>query len=133
MFNTFGISAGSYPEPIGPLDIVGITLFLIGSYINFLADYQRFSWKRNIENKGRLFTSGLFKYAMHINYFGDAVAYLGLALITHNIACFCISMGMFVYFIAFEIPRLDEHLGKKYGDEFAAYSKATKKFIPFVY
>ena len=133
MFYTFGISAGSHPEPIGPIDIAGIAVFLIGSFINFLADYQRFVWKRHIENKGRLYTSGLFKYSMHINYFGDAVAYLGLALITYNIVCMCISMGMFVYFIAFEIPRLDEHLGKKYGNEFAEYSKATRKFVPFVY
>ncbi len=133
MFYTFGISAGSHPEPIGPIDIAGIAMFLIGSYINILADYQRFSWKRQIENKGRLYTSGLFKYSMHINYFGDAIAYFGLALITHNIVCLCISMGMVIYFIAFEIPRLDEHLNKKYGNEFAEYSQVTKKFVPFVY
>jgi len=133
MFYTFGISAGSHPDPIGPIDIAGIAMFLIGSYINILADYQRFSWKRQNENKGRLYTSGLFKYSMHINYFGDAIAYFGLALITYNIFCLCISMGMVVYFIAFEIPRLDEHLNKKYGNEFAEYSQVTKKFVPFVY
>ena len=83
MFYTFGISAGSNPEPIGPIDITGIAMFLIGSYINMLADYQRFSWKKQTKNKGRLYTSGLFKYSMHINYFGDAVAYLGLALIAY--------------------------------------------------
>ena len=133
MFYTFVISAGSHPEPIGPIDIAGIAMFLIGSYLNTLADYQRFVWKRQIENKGRLYTSGLFKYSMHINYFGDAIAYFGLALITYNIVCLCISMGMVVYFIAFEIPRLDEHLNKKYGNEFAEYSQVTKKFVPFVY
>ena len=69
MFYTFVISAGSHPEPIGPIDIAGIAMFLIGSYLNTLADYQRFSWKRNKKNKGRLYTSGLFKYSMHINYF----------------------------------------------------------------
>ena len=133
MFYTFGISAGSHPEPIGPIDITGIAMFLIGSYINMLADYQRFSWKKQTKNKGRLYTSGLFKYSMHINYFGDAVAYLGLALIAYSIFCLCISIGMFVYFIAFEIPRLDEHLIKKYGNEFAEYFQSTKKFIPYVY
>ena len=40
---------------------------------------------------------------------------------------------MFVYFIAFEIPRLDKHLGKKYGKEFTEYSQVTKRFVPFVY
>jgi len=133
MFYFFGISAGSHPGSIGIIDIFGISLFLFGSCINMLADYQRFSWKRNTENQGRLYTSGLFKYAMHINYFGDAIAYFGLALITYNIGCVGISMGMFVYFIAFEIPRLDEHLSKKYKHEFTAYSKATKKFVPFIF
>ena len=133
MFYTFVISAGSHPESIGLIDIAGIAMFLIGSYINTLADYQRFAFKRQIENKGRLYTSGLFKYSMHINYFGDAIAYFGLALITYNIVCLCISMGMVVYFIAFEIPRLDEHLNKKYGNEFSEYSQVTKKFVPFVY
>jgi len=133
MFYTFVISAGSHPDPIGPIDIAGVVMFLIGSYLNVLADYQRFSWKRKIENKGRLYTSGLFEYSMHMNYFGDAVAYFGLALITHNMVCLCIAMGMVVYFIAFEIPRLDEHLNKKYGNEFAEYSQVTKKFVPFIY
>jgi len=133
MFYFFCISAGSRPDSIGIIDIFGIFIFLFGSTINSLADYQRFSWKKITENKGRLYTSGLFKYSMHINYFGDAIAYFGLALITYNIGCLCISMGMVVYFITFEIPRLDEHLNKKYKHEFTEYSRSTKKFVPFIY
>lgn len=133
MFYYFGISAGSDSRTIGIPDIFGVVLFLIGSWINILADYQRFAWKKYKENQGRLYTSGLFKYAMHINYFGDSVAYFGLALITYNMGCLSISMGMVVYFILFEIPRLDNHLSKKYKREFAEYSIHTKKFIPFVY
>jgi len=133
MFYFFGISAGSHPDSIGIIDIFGISLFLFGSCINTLADYQRFSWKKNTKNKGRLYTSGLFKYSMHINYFGDAIAYFGLALITYSMGCLCISMGMVVYFIAFEIPMLDEHLNKKYKQEFTEYYRTTKKFVPFIY
>lgn len=133
MFYYFGISAGSHPGSIGILDIIGVFLFLWGAYINTLADYQRFSWKEKSENKGRLFTSGLFKYSMHINYFGDSVSYFGLALIAHNIGCLIISLGMIVYFITFEIPKLDKHLSKKYKQEFREYSKVTKKFVPFIY
>ena len=133
MFYYFGIAAGSHPDSIGIIYILGISIFLFGSCINFMADYQRFCWKRKAENKGRLYTSGLFKYSMHINYFGDSIAYFGLALITYNVICLCISMGMVVYFIAFEIPRLDEHLSKKYKHEFTEYSIVTKKFVPFLY
>jgi protein-S-isoprenylcysteine O-methyltransferase Ste14 len=133
MFYQFSISAGVNPDSIGIIDILGITLFLFGSCINTMSDYQRFSWKKNKENKGRLYTSGLFKYSMHINYFGDAIAYFGLALITQNIVSFCIAMGLVIYFIAFEIPRLDCHLSNKYKHDFTEYARATKRFIPFIY
>ena len=133
MFYIFVVSAGSHPEPIGLIDIVGIFMFLIGSYINTMADYQRFAWKRRNENKGRLYTLGLFKYSMHINYFGDAIAYIGLALITLEMLCLFISIGIIVNFIVIQIPMLDKHLSKKYGNDFTEYSRVTKKFIPFVY
>lgn len=133
MFYFFCFSAGSHPAAVGVMDVLGIAVFLFGSWINTMADYQRFSWKKKSENKGRLYTSGLFTYSMHINYFGDAVAYLGLALITHTMGCLGIAMGMFVYFIGFEIPRLDAYLKNKYKQEFIDYSRVTKKFIPFIY
>ncbi len=113
MFYLFGVSAGGHTEPIGLIDIVGIFLFLAGSYINTLADYQRFAWKRKIENKGRLYTKGLFQYAMHINYFGDSVAYVGLALITLQWVCLFVSIGIIVNFMVLQIPMLDRQLRKK--------------------
>ena len=132
MFYYFSFSAARTSQPFGIIDVLGVIIFLLGSYINFTADYQRFVWKKDTKNKGKLYTEGLFKYSMHMNYFGDAVAYLGLALITQNIGCIGIAVGMFVYFITYEIPRLDSHLSKKYT-EFEDYSKNTKKFIPFIY
>jgi protein-S-isoprenylcysteine O-methyltransferase Ste14 len=133
MFYIFVVSPGSHPESIGLIDIVGIFMFLVGSYINTMADYQRFAWKRKSENKGRLYTLGLFKYSMHINYFGDAITYIGLALITLEMLCLFISIGIIVNFIVIQIPMLDKHLSKKYGNDFTEYSRVTKKFIPFVY
>jgi hypothetical protein len=50
MFYLFSICAGSHPGSIGIIDILGVFLFLIGSCINYLADYQRFSWKKNISH-----------------------------------------------------------------------------------
>jgi len=133
MFCFFGISAGSQPQPIGLIDMVGVFLFIGGSYINTLADYQRFSWKRSIENKGQLYTKGLFKYAVHINYFGDSVSYVGLALITLEPVCLYVSIGIIVNFLVLQIPMLDAHLRNKYGDEFEEYTKRTKRFIPYLF
>ena len=133
MFYLFGVSAGSHSEPIGLIDIVGILLFLAGSYINTLADYQRFRWKREIQNKERLYTKGLFKYSMHINYFGDSLSYVGLALITLELVCIFVSIGIIANFVLLQIPMLDKHLSKKYDKEFDEYAKQTKKFIPLIY
>lgn len=133
MFYTFVVSAGSHPEPIGPIDIIGVMMFFIGSYINSMADYQRLTWKRRVENIGKLYTSGLFRHSMHINYFGDAVAYIGLALITREMLCLNISALIIVNFIFIQIPMLDKYLGKRYGSEFVEYSRNTKKLIPYVY
>lgn len=133
MFYLFGVSAGSHTEPIGLFDLGGVVLFLAGSYINTLADYQRFVWKGKVENKGRLYTNGLFKYSMHINYFGDSVAYVGLAMITLEVIPLLVSIGIVVNFIVLQIPMLDKHLSMKYGGEFEEYAKQTKKLVPLVY
>ena len=133
MFTLFGVAAGNRPEQIGLFDIAGIILFLTGSSINTLADYQRFAWKRKSENKGRLYTKGLFKYSMHINYFGDGICYVGLALIALKLVCILISIGIILNFIALQIPLLDEHLSRKYGNDFREYSEQTKKFVSFIY
>jgi protein-S-isoprenylcysteine O-methyltransferase Ste14 len=44
-----------------------------------------------------------------------------------------VSIGIIVNIIVLQIPMLDKHLGRKYGNEFEEYAKQTKKFIPFVY
>jgi steroid 5-alpha reductase family enzyme len=115
------------------MDIAGLLLYVVGSHINTLADFQRFIWKRKTENKGRLYTLGLFKYSMHINYFGDSLLYIGLAMITLEYICILISLGIVLNFIFIQIPMLDKHLASKYKDEFGRYAKRTKKFIPFIY
>jgi protein-S-isoprenylcysteine O-methyltransferase Ste14 len=133
LFYLYGVSAGRHPEPVGLIEIIGLFLFLSGSYINTTAGYQRFAWKSKSENRGRLFTRGLFRYSMHINYFGDSVTYIGLALITREPVCLYVSFGIVVNFIVIQIPILDRHLSQKYGAEFADYAKQTRKFVPFVY
>ena len=133
LFYLFGVSAGSHNESIGLIDSVGILLFILGSYINTMADYQRFIWRTNIENKERHYTKGLFNYAMHINYFGDSISYFGLAVISLESVCIFASIGIIVNFIVLQIPMIDKHLAKKYGNEFKEYAKQTKKFIPFIY
>jgi len=130
---SFAKVGGSSHLPLNALDYIGILLFLGGSWINTYSEYTRHIWKKNDINKGKLYTGGLFKYSMHINYFGDIVLFSGLALITQSFSLLIIPLVMALNFVFFIIPRLDKYLAKKYGEEFKEYAGKTKKFIPMVY
>jgi protein-S-isoprenylcysteine O-methyltransferase Ste14 len=119
--------------PFGGLDIIAIILFLTGSIINTLSELLRDRWKNNPGNKGHLYIGGLFKYAMHINYFGDFLWVTAYAVLTRNIYSVIIPAFLFCFFVFYNIPKLDNYLTGKYGDEFKAYRSGTKRFIPFIY
>jgi len=114
-------------------DWIWIAMFVTGSYLNTYSEWQRMIWKKYPENKGRLYTKGLFRYSMHINYFGDTVSFAGFGLLTGSIWGLSISLVMTLGFIFFHIPNLDKHLKEHYGKQFDEYSKMTKKFVPWIY
>ena len=76
-------------SPLGIFDYLGMTLWLIGFIFEAGGDYQLVRFKSNPENKGKLLTSGLWKYTRHPNYFGDACLWWGFG-------CFSISVGSYL-------------------------------------
>jgi protein-S-isoprenylcysteine O-methyltransferase Ste14 len=130
---SFAHVGGGSQSAINMLDYFGIILFLTGSWINTHSEYTRHIWKKNEQNIGKLYTGGLFKYSMHINYFGDVFLFCGLVLITQSFSLFIIPLFMALNFIFFLIPTLDKYLASKYGDDFIDYSSKTKKLIPWIY
>ncbi len=114
-------------------DLLGIILYILGSFINTYSEYLRYAWKIDPKNNGHIYKYGLFKYSMHINYLGDVFIFLGLSILTGRYWTLIIPIGMLLNFVIFIIPSLDNYLSKKYGDEFVEYSKVTKKLIPYIY
>ena len=129
----FASGGGNNKQVVGAIEIIGILLYLSGSYINTHSEYYRYVWKLKAENRGRLYTEGLFSLAMHINYFGDIVLFTGLAMLTHSLSLLVIPLIMAMNFVFNIIPSLERYLEKKYKDEFRDYSKKTKKLIPLIY
>jgi steroid 5-alpha reductase family enzyme len=120
-------------QPFNFADVISIILFLTGSYFNTAAELMRDKWKKAPENKGKLYTGGLFRYAMHINYFGDVLWVTAYAIVTRNwFSCF-IPAFILSFFVFYNIPKLDKYLASKYGKQFEEYRQKTKKLIPFVY
>ena len=130
---SFAHVGGSSQLAINALDFSGIILFITGSWINTQSEYTRHIWKQNEQNRGKLYTGGLFKYSMHVNYFGDLILFIGLALITQSFSMLIIPFAMALNFVIFIIPSLDKYLENKYGDDFKEYAARTKKLVPGIY
>lgn len=59
-------------------DVVGVVLFVFGFLMESTADFQKFAFKRNPENKGKFVTVGLWKYARYPQYFAEIVLWWGI-------------------------------------------------------
>lgn len=120
-------------EPPGVWAWIGIALFIEGSFINTFSEVQRMRFKRKPENRGRLYTSGLFSFATHINYTGDIEWAIGAALIAGHWVAGVIPVAMTAMFVLVHIPRLDAHLEAKYGEQFERYRASTARLFPWLY
>ena len=129
----YAVLGGQVARPVGIIEFIGVGLFLIGSYFNTGSELMRAQWKKDPKNKGKIYDQGLFKYSMHINYFGDAIWSTGMALISGSLWIFLVPIYMCGGFVFLHIPRLDKHLKERYGRQYEEYAEKTKKFIPFIY
>lgn len=130
---TFALLGGLNPRPLGPSVLAAVALFLLGSWINSFAEYQRLRFKRDPAHRGRLYTGGLFRLCRHPNYLGDLLSFSGLALLAGRWPVFAIPILMFLGFVFSNVPALDAHLHRHYGPQFDAYAAHTPRLIPFLY
>ena len=104
-----------------------------GPILNTGSEYGRHRWKRDPANKGKLYTEGLFRHAMHINYFGDSLLFSGFALLTTSLWALLVPAIMTLGFVFQHVTTLDRYLADRYGAAFETYAGETKKLIPYVY
>ena len=70
-----------YPVIITPLDMIGVVLWLIGMFFEALGDLQLMLFKANPANKGKLLTTGVWRFTRHPNYFGESALWWGYYII----------------------------------------------------
>jgi len=129
----FAFLGATEAAALGMVGVVGIGLFVLGSYLNTWSEVQRKRFKENPANKGKLYTKGLFGCARHINYFGDTLWVTGWAMVTGNPWSAVIPVALAAGFVFFFIPSLSGYLRERYGEQYDEWAKSTKKFVPFVY
>jgi steroid 5-alpha reductase family enzyme len=70
-----------FPAILTPLDLIGASIWTVGFLFETFGDLQLTLFKSEPVNKGKLLTTGLWKYTRHPNYFGDAVQWWGFYII----------------------------------------------------
>ena len=133
LYLSLAFAAGTNAAPFAAGGLAGCVLFVVGSWMNTYAEYARHVWKHREENRGRLYTQGLFRCVRHPNYLGDLISFSGLCLMTGRWPTVAIPLIMLAGFVFVNIPMLDAHLSDHYGTAFDAYAERTRKLIPFVY
>jgi protein-S-isoprenylcysteine O-methyltransferase Ste14 len=130
---SFALAGGTNPAPMGIVAILGLVLYVLGSYLNTASEWNRQRWKKRSENKGKLYTEGFYKICMHPNYLGDVLLFTGFAMVTGRIWVFLVPFLMTLTFAFVHIPNLDTYLAERYGEQFDAYAKRTRRLFPGVW
>jgi len=123
----------SVPEPFQWLDVAGVSVWLIGFYFESAGDYQLKQFKKIPANKGKIMTTGLWRYSRHPNYFGEAVQWWGIFLFALAIPGGWVTAAgpiLITYLLRYVsgVPMLE----RKYegNDQFEGYKKKTSVFFP---
>jgi steroid 5-alpha reductase family enzyme len=62
---------------ISALDLLGVTLWVVGMSFETIGDWQLARFKANPANKGKVMDQGLWRYTRHPNYFGECLVWWG--------------------------------------------------------
>lgn len=117
---------------------VGLALYLVGIFFEWVGDWQLARFKADPANEGRILDTGLWRYTRHPNYFGDCCVWWGIWL-----CCAAAGWHYALYtlpgplFLTYTLTRwsgaalLEAGMKKKRGDKYADYIARTSAFIPW--
>lgn len=119
---------------IGALAIIGALVWTIGFGFESIGDVQLARFKADPANAGRVMDRGLWRYTRHPNYFGDACAWWGIALVAASTVVgsigFVGSLVMTVLLLRISGVALLERSLQKRKAGWAEYASRTSAFVP---
>ncbi|HOI87094.1 MAG TPA: DUF1295 domain-containing protein [Lentimicrobium sp.] len=118
----------------GVIDAAGLLIFVCGFCIELISDRQMKLFSANPVNKGKLITTGLWKYSRHPNYFGEALLWWGIWLLAVSVTdgLYTIAGPLLITLLlryVSGVPMLEKKLEAR--DGWHEYKAQTPVFIPF--
>ena len=108
---------------INNLFFLGLTFFVLGFFIEVVADNQKTKFRKNPKNKNAFIKSGLWSYSRHPNYLGEISIWTGISIISFsslsNLQFVTLISPIFTYIILVYVSGvrlLEERGNKKWGN-----------------
>ncbi|CAB9521335.1 Ergosterol biosynthesis ERG4/ERG24 family [Seminavis robusta] len=125
LVNSWGTRTG----PLTTRDYTCAFLMIVAGILQHGSEIQRWLFKRNPSNKGKIHTGGLFYYARGINHTGHILRDMAHVLMVPNLF-FVLFYPVPDYDLACQIvPETQNHMKQKYGEQWEKYEKQT----PYVF
>jgi len=124
----------SVSDSLNFVDFVAIILWIIGFSFEAGGDYQMAIFKSNPANKGKVLSTGFWKYTRHPNYFGDATVWWSYGLFAVAAGSFlplASSLLMTLLIIKVSGVSLLERSLKDTKPEYREYIEKTSSFLPW--
>jgi steroid 5-alpha reductase family enzyme len=119
--------------PLGYSDIIGVLLWAMGFVFETVGDYQLRCFTRDPMNKGRIMTSGLWRFTRHPNYFGEVVLWWGIFLIALSVrgGWRTIIGPMTITYLILKVSGIPMLEAKYRGNlQYEDYARRTSSFFP---
>ena len=126
------------PNPLGPLDYLGLAIWLIGFFGLSLADRQLARFKQSPgRTRSEVCESGLWKYSRHPNYFFEWILWLGyLPMGWHaQDRVYLIALPFVLYLFLTKItgiPFVEARKLEASGDAYRSHAERTSSFFPWI-
>ena len=112
---------------------LGAIIWVMGLSFEMWADNYLAWYKKQPEHKGKLCTTGPWKYCRFPNYFGEVFLWYGIYLLNFNLETSWTIIGpVTINFLILKVTGVP-FLEKKYAtrEDYREYSKRVPRFVPF--
>ncbi len=123
------------PSNTGTLAHIGIWIAVAGIAFETVGDWQLMRFREHPGSKGKVLDTGLWRYTRHPNYFGDALTWWGIWLISAETTLGLVSVigPITITYLLTKlsgVPMLERGL-KKSRPGYEAYVRKTSSFVPW--
>ena len=132
----YGILEAASLTPVSGLALIGLALWLVGIFFEWVGDWQLARFKSDPANEGQVMDRGLWRYTRHPNYFGDACVWWGIWIASASAGWWVAAATVIgPLFLTFTLTRwsgapLLEGGMKKSRPGYADYKARTSPFFP---